>query len=333
MPLRWGIIGCGNVAEFKGGPALYRAPGSELVAVMRRDLAAARDFAARHGARRAYGSVADLLADDEVDAVYIATPPALHAEQTLAAAAAGKHVLCEKPMALTVRECVAMVEACRKAGVMLSVAYYRRFWPLALRMKALLDAGDLGQVTMARVTITGLYYPPADGSQPWRVRPEVSGGGLLADVGSHRIDLLIHLLGDVVEVSALTSTITFDLAVEDSASLILRFASRAQGVLACHWNVAAAVDDLEVAGTGGRLLASPFDGGLLHTSLPAGAEQTQWPRPEITHLPLVERFIAAVNGEGPNPLSGEEGMKTTAVLEAAYLASARRCAVNLGDLG
>ncbi len=126
MNLRWGIIGCGNVAETKGGPALYGVEGSELVAVMSRSAEKGADFAQRHGARRHYTSVADLLSDDEVDAVYVATPPHLHAEQTVLAAEAGKHVLCEKPMALTVAECETMVAACRDAGVELWIAYYRR---------------------------------------------------------------------------------------------------------------------------------------------------------------------------------------------------------------
>ena len=93
--LRWGILGCGDVAEYKGGPPLYTVEGSELIAVMRRDKEKAEDFAARHGAKRAYHTVEGLLADDGINAVYIATPPHLHCEQTILAAEAGKHVLCE----------------------------------------------------------------------------------------------------------------------------------------------------------------------------------------------------------------------------------------------
>ncbi|HJN14670.1 MAG TPA: Gfo/Idh/MocA family oxidoreductase, partial [Armatimonadota bacterium] len=263
MNLRWGIIGCGNVAETKGGPALYGVEGSELVAVMSRSAEKGADFAQRHGARRHYTSVADLLSDDEVDAVYVATPPHLHAEQTVLAAEAGKHVLCEKPMALTVAECETMVAACRDAGVELWIAYYRRCWPPIVLMKELLERGTIGQPTMARVTLTGMYGPPGDGTIPWRLQPEVSGGGGLMDVGSHRLDLLVHLLGEVRDVSAFVDTISSDLAVDDSASLLLKFAGGAQAVVSCHWNVADAVDELEVGGTKGRLMATNVGTGDL----------------------------------------------------------------------
>ena len=127
--LRWGILGCGNVAEYKGGPPLYSVDDSELIAVMRRDRAKAEDFAERHGAKRVYTDVDDLLADDELNAIYIATHPYLHCEQTLRTARAGKHILCEKPMAMTVEECQRMVDACHDAGVTLMLAYYRNFYP------------------------------------------------------------------------------------------------------------------------------------------------------------------------------------------------------------
>jgi len=128
MALQWGIIGCGNSADFKGGPALYNAAGSELVAVMRRDAEKAADFATRHGVKRHYCRVEDVLADEQVNAIYIATPPHLHAEQTIQTAQAGKHVLREKPMAMNVAECQRMIQACKEARGQLCVAYYRRYW-------------------------------------------------------------------------------------------------------------------------------------------------------------------------------------------------------------
>jgi len=225
MAVRWGILGCGDVADHKGGPALYNVPGSELVAVMRRDEAKAAEFARRHHARRHYGRVDDLLADAEVDAVYVATPPNSHAELTCRAAAAGKHVLCEKPMAMTVAEAQTMIDACAEAGVQLMIAYYRRFWPVALKIREVLGSGVIGTPVFARAQNQSLYRPPEDGSTPWRVDPEVAGGGYLMDIGSHRIDLLVGLLGDVAEVRATVDTMTFDIAVDDSSALLMRFAN------------------------------------------------------------------------------------------------------------
>ena len=137
-----------------------------------------------------------------------ATPPSVHAEQTLAAAAAGKHILCEKPMGLTLAECDRMIEAADQNQVQLMIAYYRRKFPAVVKIKELLDNRAIGQVTKIRTETAGLYHPPADGSTPWRLDPAIAGGGFLWDVGCHRIDLMIHLLGDVTEVSAFLDTTT-----------------------------------------------------------------------------------------------------------------------------
>ena len=124
--IRWGIIGCGNVTEVKSGPGFQKAAGSALVAVMRRDAALARDYAARHGVPKWYDNAHALVNEPDVDAVYVATPPSSHREYALLAARAGKTVYVEKPMALNHAECLEMIAACRAAGTPLFVAYYRR---------------------------------------------------------------------------------------------------------------------------------------------------------------------------------------------------------------
>jgi len=176
MTVKWGIIGCGAVAEHKGGPALYNAPDSELIAVMRRDEQLAAEFAQRHGAKRHYSSVEAILADDEINAVYIATPPHVHAEQTIAAADAGKHVLCEKPMAMNVGQGREMIAACRNNGVQLMIAYYRRFWPLASKMQQLIADGAIGWPTMAYAHCAALWQPPEDPSTFWRIQRDIAAG-------------------------------------------------------------------------------------------------------------------------------------------------------------
>ena len=223
--LRWGILGCGNVAEYKGGPPLYTVDDSELIAVMRRDGAKAESFAERHGAKRFYTDIDALLADDELNAIYIATHPYLHCEQTLRVAAAGKHVLCEKPMAMTVEECQRMVDACHDAGVTLMLAYYRNFYPNIVKMKALMDEGAIGDVVLARINHTGFYDPTRHDLHSWRVDPKISGGGVLMDLGSHRISLLQYLMGEVESVRGYAETVHLDIAVDDSAVFTLRFES------------------------------------------------------------------------------------------------------------
>ena len=201
--IRWGIIGCGDVTEVKSGPALQRATGSALVAVMRRDRAKADDYARRHGVARVYDDAATLIADPEVDAVYVATPPSSHRDYALAAAKAGKPVYVEKPMALSHAECRAMIDGSARADVPLFVAYYRRALPRFLKVKQLIDDGTLGDVRLVSVS---LYQRPiADhmnrAALPWRVMPAIAGGGLFVDLGCHMLDLLDFLLGPIARVA------------------------------------------------------------------------------------------------------------------------------------
>ena len=165
----------GDVTEQKSGPAFAKCRNSALVAVMRRDGAKAEDYARRHGVGRWYDDGARLIADPEVDAVYVATPPDAHEHYAVMAARAGKPVYVEKPMARTYEECRRMIGACRSAGVPLFVAYYRRSLPRFLKVKELIDGGAIGAVRFVSVR---LYQPPMKedldpANLPWRVRPEV----------------------------------------------------------------------------------------------------------------------------------------------------------------
>ena len=330
MKLSWGIIGCGDVAERKGGPALYTAAHSQLVAVMRRDKAKAEDFAKRHGARRAYDRVEELLADPEINAVYVATPPYVHAEQTIMAAQAGKHVMCEKPMAMTVEEGQAMIAASRANGVQLMIAYYRRRFPSVLKIKQLVEAGTIGQVVKATVQIGTGFSPPDTPTKQWRLDPRIGGGGLLMDLGSHAIDLLHFFLGDVRDVAAFVDTVANDLEVENSSSLILRFRNEGQASVVVNQNVGVRCNVLTLGGTEGSLA---LVGGLgcsgvtLETA--KGTQSFDLNRPPITHLGIVENLVASVEKGDRNCVDGEEGLKTTKVLAAAYESSARRSVVQI----
>jgi len=317
--VRWGILGCGDVAEKKGGPALYQTPGSELVAVMRRDRAKAEAFARRHGARRSYDRVEDLLADADVDAVYVATPPHVHCEQTIACARAGKHVLVEKPMALNGAECDRMIAACREAGVHLHVAYYRRFWPKFVEAKRLLAEGAVGQVLGARLQMAAM-----SGAGGWRTDPAVAGGDHFVDVGSHRLDILLHLLGDVAaeeEAKGFVANLVGHHAAENDVALALRMAS---GVLvsgAFHFRTQPARDVLEVYGTDGTLALAPFDGDTLTLRHDPNQQnghvaEYRFPNPSPTHGPLVEALVRVYHGSDEPHVTGEEGAKVTRIMDA-----------------
>ncbi|MDQ2686425.1 MAG: Gfo/Idh/MocA family oxidoreductase [Armatimonadota bacterium] len=316
-PIRWGVIGCGDVVEHKSGPALQQAAGSELVVVMRRDGAKAADFARRHGIARWYDDADKLLADPDVNAVYIATPPDSHAELTLRAAWAGKRVLVEKPMARTVTECETMIAGCRAAVVPLHVAYYRRFYPRFQRAKQLIDEGLLGR--LVSVTLQMAKPTPARLSEeiPWRLRPEVSGGGLFVDTGSHRLDMIHFLAGDMIDVHGFASHLGYRALAEDSVALTFRIAhSKALGTVACHFEVSPLRRDrLEIVGTDGVLLFDSFDDDFFTLQRRDGMVETfTRPNPEPQHLPFVEALIRVYNGDPMAHVTGEEGLKTNRVL-------------------
>jgi predicted dehydrogenase len=205
--VRWGIIGCGEVTEVKSGPAFQKAKNSKLVAVMRRNSLLAMDYAKRHNVPKWYDDAYDLINDKEVDAVYIATPPAFHKEYTLAAARAGKPVYVEKPMALNFTECQEMIKVCEEASVSLFVAYYRRALPRFIKIKEIIEEKMIGDIRFVSTT----QYRPSKKEEtdplnlPWRVQPHLSGGGIFFDIASHSLDLLDFLLGPIENVSGFAS--------------------------------------------------------------------------------------------------------------------------------
>jgi len=316
--VRWGIIGAGDVAERKGGPPLYHVAHSRLIAVMSRRAGRAADFARRHHAQRSYTDVDALLADEEVNAVYVATPPNIHAGLTERAAQAGKHVLCEKPMAMTVAECRRMIQVCRDHGVQLMIAYYRRFFPVVIKMKALVEAGKIGRPLRARAAVADFYVPRADGERTWLTEPAVAGGGFLTDVATHRLDLLAYFLGQPRQVAAFVDTQHFDFEVEDAGTLMVRFEEGTHGTGTFNWNVGAPIDEFEVCGTGGRLVARDLGAGQLDVYAGSEVAHLRLPLLPFTHTGLVAHFVECLRTGTPNALPGEEGMQATKMTEAAY---------------
>lgn len=318
--LRWGILGCGNVAEYKGGPPLYTVEDSELIAVMRRDHSEAESFTERHGAKRYYTDIDKLLSDDDLNAIYIATPPYLHCNQTIRAAQSGKHVLCEKPMAMNVEECQRMIDACENAGVALMVAYYRNHYPNIEKMKCLMDDGRIGDVVLARVNCTSYYNPNRADLKNWRIDPEISGGGVLMDIGSHRISLLEFLMGEIETVNGFAETVQTDLPVDDSAVLTLRFVNGRHAVANINWNVGVSNDDIEVFGTEGSLKCSPLNSGnlTLENKSEGIVDISQEPLP-YTHTGLVRDFVNHLRTGEPIRCSGESGLRTNKVIQEIML--------------
>lgn len=320
--LRWGIIGCGDVAERKGGPGLYGVPGSELVAVMRRDGAKAADFARRHGARRWYTTVEALLADPEVNAVYVATPPDAHAAWAVRAAHAGKAViLVEKPLARSAAEARTIVDACRASGARLYGAYYRRALPAFLQVKDWIDRGAIGSPRVVALDLRRPARPGESGpTPPWRVRPEVGGGGHFADMAPHQFDFLDFVLGPVRDPQGAARNTAGLYTAEDTvdAEWTHDGGVRAAG----HWSFACTPDDARetavIAGDLGRIEFSFFNltPGIVRLTTARGVEEFVPPPQPHVHEPLVQSIVDDVLGRVPCPATGDAALRTDAVLDA-----------------
>lgn len=314
--IRWGLIGCGDVAEQKSGPGFRQATDSALVAVMRRDAARARDFAARHGVSRWYSDARELVEDPEVNAVSIATPPASHLELALLACAAGKPALVEKPMAMDHGECVRMVDAFRAAGVPLFVAYYRRAQARFIKMKQLVESGAIGVPRAALVQLTAPPPPVDPGNLPWRVRPEISGGGLFADLGCHTLDLLDFLLGPITEVHGLASNQGRLYGAEDAVAMSCGFKCGAHGQGAWQFNTAERRDRLEILGSEGTASVSTFGSDPL-VLRDSGGKETRFDVPMSTPVqqPLIQSIVDELLGRGQCPSTGISAARTAWVMD------------------
>ncbi|MBA9027184.1 Gfo/Idh/MocA family protein [Peribacillus huizhouensis] len=315
--IRWGIIGCGDVTEVKSGPAFQKNKNSELVAVMRRTGELAKDYAQRHNVPKWYDDADALINDPDVDAVYIATPPSSHKEYTIKVAKAGKPVYVEKPMALNFAECNEMIAVCKAARVPLYVAYYRRALPRFVKIKELLVNKAIGDVRF----VSTIQYQKASedvlDSQnlPWRVQPELSGGGLFFDLASHTLDLLDFLLGPIKDVQGFTSNQAGYYRAEDIVTGTYRFESGIHGVGNWCFSAFEDVDVNEIVGSKGKITFSTFGNEPIVLTTTSGTEQWNFEAPQHVHQPLIETIVADLTGDSSQcPSTGVTGARTNWVM-------------------
>jgi predicted dehydrogenase len=314
VSVRWGIIGCGDVTEIKSGPGFQKADGSELVAVMRRDAAKARDYAQRHGVSRWYDRADDLIADSAVDAVYIATPPASHCDLALRVAGAGKPCLVEKPMALNHRESLQMVDAFARAGVRLWVAYYRRALPRFLKVRDCLCEGTIGRLTSVHVEVTAPLLTGAE-AEMWRVDPAIAGAGLLFDLGSHAFDLLDFLVGRITRVAAVAVNTGSTYAAEDVTTVAFEFSTGALGSAVFNFNAASKADVITFLGTHGAIETLIFGDADVIVRRAEGSQAYEIRNPPHVHQPLIQTIVDELAGGGKCPSTGESAARTSWVLD------------------
>ncbi|HEX6184883.1 MAG TPA: Gfo/Idh/MocA family oxidoreductase [Pyrinomonadaceae bacterium] len=314
----WGLIGCGDIARRRVAPALRDLENCELVAVSRADSARAEAFAVEFGARRWHADWRELIADPEVEAVYVATPVHLHAEQAVAAAEAGKHVLCEKPMALSVAECERMNTAAEAGGVRLGVAYYRRFYPVVERVLEILRSGEIGAPVVAQMNAFERFEPGPEHPRRWLLDKRQSGGGPMFDFGCHRVEVLLNLFGDVSNVKGLASNAHFEREVEDTACALLQFERGPLAVLSVTHAAREPQDTLEVFGSEGSVRVDVLNEGRLRVRT-SGGERVETHAPHANlHQPLIDDFARAVVEGRPPRVDGRAGQKVSEVLELIY---------------
>jgi len=322
--IRWGIIGCGDVCEVKSGPGFQKTRGSELVAVMRRDSAKAADFARRHGVARWYDDANALIADKDVDAVYVATPPGAHEFYAMKVCAAGKPCYVEKPMARNGSEARRMVEGFKEAGVPLYTAYYRRAMPRFLKVKEIIDSGVLGE--LHTVVYNFLNGEASQRTKPvaWRFVAEHAGGGLLLDMGSHALDLLDYFVGPLKVELGRAYNFSKQYEVEDSVTIAFALRSGIRGTAYCNFNSHTNEDMFEIGGPGGTVFVSCFGNESIVVKYADGREERfDIPKPAHVHQPMIQMIVdelRGVGGRGKALSTGENGLRTQEMMDAALTA-------------
>ncbi len=313
--IHWGIIGCGDVTEVKSGPAFQKISHSNLTAVMRRNGELAKDYASRHGVPKWYSDAEQLVADSDVDAIYIATPPAFHKEYTLLAAKYKKPVYVEKPMAMNHLECVEMVKVCKETETPLFVAYYRRALPKFLKIKELIDQGAIGKPCFVKTTQFQKSIEMKDNKEPWRVNPEIAGGGLFFDVASHTLDILDFLLGSIEEAKGFASNQTNAYKAEDIVTGTYLFESGVHGVGTWCFSAYEKEDVNEIVGTKGKLVFSTFGHEPVQLITGSGKQEWEFERPTHIQQPLIQTIVNELRNDGECPSTGETGSRTNWVME------------------
>jgi 1,5-anhydro-D-fructose reductase (1,5-anhydro-D-mannitol-forming) len=308
--LNWIVVGIGDIAARRVIPAILAEPRSSLYGLVTRDPAKASPYNSR-----TWTTVNEALSDPAVHAVYVATPIFLHAPMTIQSLRAGKHVLCEKPMAMNEGEARSMLGAAKQSGCILGVAYYRRMYPKLRRAKQLLDAGAIGKLVLAELTSHGWFDGKESGEKEsgrsWLIDPAQAGGGPLYDIASHRIDVLNFLFGQPQRVTGLLSNAVHHYAVEDNATVLIDYTGGVRGIVDVRWHSKVKRDECRIRGTEGEIDLSPLNGPDL--IYPGGRENL--PPHANLHYPMVENFVDAMLGKAPLLASGASSFWTDWVIE------------------
>ncbi|MGI9863003.1 Gfo/Idh/MocA family oxidoreductase [Moorella naiadis] len=320
-----GVVGCGAIAQRYHIPALQSSPYTEVAVVVDVDSVRARETAERFGIPAWSTDYTNVFSDDKIAAVSVCTPNKFHAVTSVGAARAGKHVLCEKPMAMDMEEANRMVEAARQAGTFLMVEFPMRFDPGYAAARQAVETGMLGEIVSVRSNWAHggpqLWSP----SGKWFFAKDAAGGGALLDLGIHNIDFICSLFGDVAAVLGSMRTLRSDSSVEDIASLLLEFENGISGMVTSSWMCLPDVVETEIHGTKGRLLVSGWPTERVTLSLSGqvkGDMELKFPENKGTqdgHFRCIQYFAECIaKNTPPKVATGDDGRRAIAIAQAGY---------------
>ena len=314
--IRWGIIGCGDVTEVKSGPAYQQTEGFELVAVCRRDGEKAKDYAQRHGVPKYFTDADQLIADDEVDAVYIATPPDSHLEYALKVAEAGKPCCVEKPMAPNFANCETIRDAFAAKDLPLFVAYYRRALPHFTKIKQWLDEERIGAVRH----VSWEYSAPASetdlsGETHWRTDARIAPGGYFDDLACHGLDLFQFFAGDFEKASGFSLNQQGLYSAKDAIVGCWTHKSGATGSGSWNFGCAAQRDRVEILGTTGTIEFSVFNDEPIRLTTGEVSEQEMIEHPKHVQLPHVQAMRDDLFGVKPYSATGASAARVGWIMD------------------
>jgi predicted dehydrogenase len=344
--LSWGVIGAGGIADRRTLPGMLLANNASLEAVMEIEAGFAERLREKYNAARAYTSAEELLNDPAVEAVYIASPAAAHYKQALAAASAGKHILIEKPVALSLDEGKELVKLCAEKKLRFSAGFMMRFHPCHAELKKIIARGGFGKIVSVRAQLT-CWYPEIKGA--WRQDPALSGGGALMDMGIHCVDLAQYITGSMaVRAAAFTGTKVFSYAVDDSASVMLELENGAVAYIDAHFDIPddASENRLEIYGTGGCALAvgtiGQTGGGSCsivysnpggynknqNRDIASGKQNLVWEEANPYTLEIESFGRSIIEGKEPE-VPASEALQVQQVIECAYAAAREKRTVEI----
>jgi predicted dehydrogenase len=318
--INWGIIGCGDVTEVKSGPAFNKVNHSSLVAVMRRNGEKAKDYAQRHGVPKWYADANSLINDPDVNAIYVATPPSSHEEYAIAAMQAGKPVYVEKPMSTDAASGIRMTKMSEKTKAKLVVAHYRRGQPMFNGIKKLILEKAIGDIRFAQINIWKKLLSRDEMAVPmtaWRIDPAIAGGGLFHDLATHQLDMMYYFFGEIDKLSGVSTNQAKLYGADDivTGSILYKSGVVFTGTWCFTVDETMVRDTCEIIGSEGKISFTFFEQDPVLLTRNNKTETITFDKLQHVQQPMIEKVVQYFRGEGPNPDTGEEGVRVMQMLE------------------